>query len=485
MASWLALFEDYLQCPVCHDVFRDPVLLTCSHSFCKLCLEQSWENTDTRKCPLCRRSSSGNQLCCNRVLKNLCEAFEQESDRRASAEAEILCMLHNKKLTHYCLENKQPVCVECQSSEIHNKHCFKLLDEVAMDLKLDLKDKLAPLKERLKLFKNAKHTCVQTEQYIKCQTHYTECLIRHEFEKIHQFLWDEEAASVAALREEEERRVHSVTMKITEMNKNICVLSDKVSVVEEEIKANNVLFLQNHEETVKRTECEMKNPENSSVSLIDVAHHLGNLKFRVWEKMLSIINYTPVILDPNTAHPCLHLTDNLTRIEVQTSSSEVPLNPLIFSEYSSVLGSEGYDSGKHCWEIQVGNSSAWAVGVISESAYKHKEILSKKGLWHIGYYKGKYGHGLSDEVLIPIKLKEKLQRVQVLLDLDGGCVSFLNPVNETHVYTFVHTFTERVYPYFCNACPEEALRIIPVELSVKEISVDRNRLQNFKKNWTQ
>lgn len=184
--------------------------------------------------------------------------------------------------------------------------------------------------------------------------------------------------------------------------------------------------------------------------------------------MVCLVFLAPVILDPNTAHPCLHLTDNLTKIELCNSNPELPLNPLRFPDYSSVLGSEGFDSGEHCWDIEVGNSSAWAVGVISESAYKHREILSKRGIWHVGYYKGKYGQGLTDEMLTPIKLKEKLQRIRVLLDCDRGCVSFFDLVNETHVYTFVQTFTERVYPYFCNACPDEPLRILPVGISITE-----------------
>lgn len=155
-------------------------------------------------------------------------------------------------------------------------------------------------------------------------------------------------------------------------------------------------------------------------------------------------------------------------MELRTGSLELPLNPLRFSDYSSVIGSKAFDSGKHSWDVEVGSSSAWAVGVISESAYKHKEILSKQGLWHIGYYKGKYGHGVSDEMLTPIKLQEKLRRIRVLLDWDGGCVSFFDPDSDTHVHTFVHTFTERVYPYFCNACPDQALRIVPVGLSITE-----------------
>lgn len=136
MASCPALFEDYLQCPVCRDVFRDPVLLMCSHSFCRLCLEQFWQHAESPTCPLCRTNSSVNHLPCNLALKNLCEAFIQESNQTALAEDEILCALHNMKLTHYCLEDKQPVCVTCQTSKIHDHHCFKLLDEVAAELKV-------------------------------------------------------------------------------------------------------------------------------------------------------------------------------------------------------------------------------------------------------------------------------------------------------------------------------------------------------------
>lgn len=136
MASNSGFFEDYLQCPICRDVFRDPMLLMCSHSFCRVCLEQFWQHSESSKCPLCRTSSSGNHPLSNLALKNLCEAYVQESNQKGSAGAEILCTLHNKRLTYYCLEDKQPVCVECQSSEMHDKHRFELLDEVAADLKV-------------------------------------------------------------------------------------------------------------------------------------------------------------------------------------------------------------------------------------------------------------------------------------------------------------------------------------------------------------
>ncbi|KAJ4943557.1 hypothetical protein JOQ06_006057 [Pogonophryne albipinna] len=48
MASRL---EEDLCCSVCHDIFKDPVVLSCSHSFCRACL-QSWWTEKVTECPL-------------------------------------------------------------------------------------------------------------------------------------------------------------------------------------------------------------------------------------------------------------------------------------------------------------------------------------------------------------------------------------------------------------------------------------------------
>uniref|UniRef100_A0A4W6FVC4 RING-type domain-containing protein n=1 Tax=Lates calcarifer TaxID=8187 RepID=A0A4W6FVC4_LATCA len=39
--------EEDLSCPVCHDIFKDPVLLSCSHSFCRDCLQSWWREKQT------------------------------------------------------------------------------------------------------------------------------------------------------------------------------------------------------------------------------------------------------------------------------------------------------------------------------------------------------------------------------------------------------------------------------------------------------
>ncbi|KAG5847923.1 hypothetical protein ANANG_G00131380, partial [Anguilla anguilla] len=56
-----------------------------------------------------------------------------------------------------------------------------------------------------------------------------------------------------------------------------------------------------------------------------------------------------------------------------------------------------------------------------------------------------------------------LQRVRVQLDWDRGEVSFSDPSDNTPLYTFKHSFTERVFPFFNNG----SLQICPLKVSVR------------------
>uniref|UniRef100_A0A3Q0SZI9 RING-type domain-containing protein n=1 Tax=Amphilophus citrinellus TaxID=61819 RepID=A0A3Q0SZI9_AMPCI len=96
--------EEDLCCPVCQDVFRDPVLLSCSHSFCKDCLRRWWRDKPTHDCPVCKKISMYDPSC-NLALKNLGESFLQERDRKAS---EDLCSLHSETLNLFCVDHQEP-----------------------------------------------------------------------------------------------------------------------------------------------------------------------------------------------------------------------------------------------------------------------------------------------------------------------------------------------------------------------------------------
>ncbi|XP_035276405.1 tripartite motif-containing protein 35-like [Anguilla anguilla] len=244
MASGSSLLDEELSCPVCAEIFRDPVLLSCSHSFCKACLQQYWEHKGSRECPVCRRRSSKERPPCNLSLRNTCEAFLKERSQRAKAGSEVFCSLHSEKLKLFCLVDQIPICAICQTAKQHENHKMRPVQEVSEEYKKKLRTALAPLQEKLKAFNAVKLVCDQRAEHIKNQVQHTERRIKMEFKKLQQFLKDEEAARIAALREEEEQKSQVMKEKIEKMTEVISSLSEQIRAIEQELGAEDVSFLQ-------------------------------------------------------------------------------------------------------------------------------------------------------------------------------------------------------------------------------------------------
>ncbi|XP_056305719.1 E3 ubiquitin-protein ligase TRIM35-like [Danio aesculapii] len=438
-----------LSCPVCCDIFKNPVVLSCSHSFCKECLQQFWRTKTTQECPVCRRRSSKEEPPCNLVLKNLCELFLKERNERCSSGSEEICSLHSEKLKLFCLEDKQPVCLVCRDSKQHDNHKFRPISEVVSSYKEELNTALKSLQEKLKHNERIKAEFEKTVQHIKTQAEHTENLVKHEFEKLHQFLRDEEEATITALREEEEQKKQVMKEKLEEMNTHISALSHTIKDTEEMLKANDVCFLKEFPVSMERVQISQPDPQTPSGALIQVSRYLGNLTYRVWKKMQDIVHYTPVILDPNTADPYLKLSDDLTSVRNSGRNQSVPDNPERFDSYHCVLGSESFNSGKHCWDVEVKESQYWNLGVTTASKQRKGSVFSNTGFWSVRS-KQSAGSGFI--------VNQDLERVRVDLDCDRGTVSFSDPVTNTHLHTFTITFTESVFPFFYSL---GSLRILP------------------------
>ncbi|XP_019220822.1 E3 ubiquitin-protein ligase TRIM7 [Oreochromis niloticus] len=377
-----ALLENYLSCHVCSETFRDPVSLSCNHNFCSSCLQKFWEQTKNN-----------------------------------------------------CVDEQRAVCPVCEFS-LHQSHKVVPVEEAVSDLKEQLKSDLKSLKDK-------------RNKYKQKQLLSTERQIRAEFNKLQQFLKEEEESRLAALREEEEQKGRTISREMKMIEEQISSLSDSISAVEEELQKHSVPFLSSYKDTQSRARAQssVSDPQLVSGALIDVAKHLGNLSFRVWEKMKEKVHFSPVILDPNTANCWLCLSDDLTSVRRGGQTwQQVPDNPERNTEYADVFGSEGFSSGKHSWEVEVGDHPDWIVGLVKESVDRKGELSfsPKYGRWCLWHRSGKY----TDVVGQTVRVKKSLQRIRVQLDYDRGEVSFYDPEDMTHIYTHRDTFTEKLFPYF-------------------------------------
>lgn len=313
---------------------------------------------------------------------------------------------------------------------------------------------------------------MKTAEHIKSQVKQTERKIRDEFVELHHFLRLEEVVRLSALSEEVEMKTVIMTEKIEHLAKKMTSLTSNIREIEQNIEANDLQFLQAYKNNKARANCTLQDPEPVSGALIDVAQHLGNLRFKIWEKMQEKVQYTPVTLDPNTAAPWLSLSDDLTSVCVSGEKSHIPNNPERCDTCVCVLGADPFSSGSHCWEVEVAGKTRWDLGVLRESV-RRKGVLSVNpvhGFWALSLRDG----GQYSACTMPwtrLTLKRRPRRVRVCLDYDAGEVTFYDPTDMSLIYTFRDKFKEPLLPYLCPCVSDsgrnaEPLKICPAKVSL-------------------
>uniref|UniRef100_A0A8C3XT91 B30.2/SPRY domain-containing protein n=1 Tax=Chelydra serpentina TaxID=8475 RepID=A0A8C3XT91_CHESE len=157
-----------------------------------------------------------------------------------------------------------------------------------------------------------------------------------------------------------------------------------------------------------------------------------------------------VTLDPDTAHPRLIVSADRKCVRWGTTQQDLPDNPKRFDFILCVLGCEGFTSGRHFWEVEVGDRGRWAVGVARESVRRKGEIILNpdRGIWAVRQWGGQYRALTSPTTFLSLGCSPR--KIRVSLDYEQGQVTFFDADNEVLIYTFLLvSFTgERIRPWF-------------------------------------
>ncbi|XP_076877841.1 putative E3 ubiquitin-protein ligase MID2 isoform X2 [Brachyhypopomus gauderio] len=160
-------------------------------------------------------------------------------------------------------------------------------------------------------------------------------------------------------------------------------------------------------------------------------------------------NSQPFKLDPKTAHKKLRLSNDCLTMEKDESSLKKSHTPERFSGTGSygAAGNVFIDSGCHYWEVLLGASTWYAVGVAYKSAPKNEWNGKNSSSWVFSRCNSNFlARHNGKEVLLEASLQ--LRRLGVLLDYDNNALSFYDAMSSQHLHTFDVSFLLPVAPTF-------------------------------------
>uniref|UniRef100_A0A3Q0SVU0 Bloodthirsty-related gene family, member 30 n=1 Tax=Amphilophus citrinellus TaxID=61819 RepID=A0A3Q0SVU0_AMPCI len=205
----------------------------------------------------------------------------------------------------------------------------------------------------------------------------------------------------------------------------------------------------------------------SSESMLSLRASTTSLRKSQWSLRGERSEVKDVTLNPVTAYPFLILSEDRKQVKRGEKLQFYRNSPHRFDVWSCVLAKEGFSSGRHYWEVCVGENKDWKLGVVSESA-------QRKGLFDMCPANGYYAIWWSSSQLRALtappltKVKghhPKLRQVGVFVDVEEGQVSFYNVKSGSEIYSFhaPSEFTERMFPLLGTGDKEVPLILLTTQ----------------------
>ncbi|XP_071333961.1 E3 ubiquitin-protein ligase TRIM39-like [Trachinotus anak] len=510
----ILLSDVQFQCCICRDVFSEPVSIPCGHSFCFTCITSHWDSSLSISCPNCQTVFEGRpELCENYFAKEMSEQIRARKQNNSISGKTILCDVCVEKqakalksclicLTSYCESHLEPH-LRVATLKIH-----KLIEPIAM-----LENRMCKRHQRLlELYCRSDQTCVCvlcTETDHRC--HDTVPVERESQEKKAQMKRIE--ADVQQMIQDRLRKVEEIKLSVElskqnskrDISESMEVFSILIRSIERSqaelvdmIQKKQAAAEQRAERLITELELEITGLERKRSEMVQLSHSEDHLHFlqrfpalssppsaktcsdiivhsqtclgavrravakteeqlQLALKKLSIQEQekmqqyaADVHLDPATANPWLVLSKDGRQVwdgDVEQNLVDIPER---FDTAPCVLATQGFTTGRHYWEVDVGDKTAWDLGVAQQSVSRKGlvTLCPEDGYWTVCLRKGSEYRACAGQAQL-LCLSQRPQVVGVFLDYEDGTVAFYDAEAQSHIYTFTQfQFTEAMFPFF-------------------------------------
>uniref|UniRef100_G3TI32 Tripartite motif containing 11 n=1 Tax=Loxodonta africana TaxID=9785 RepID=G3TI32_LOXAF len=388
-------------------------------------------------CPECREMSPQRNLRPNRLLTKVAEMARQHP----SLQKRDLCKTHQELLKLFCQEDQSPICVICRESREHRLHTVFPIDEAIQDYKAKLEENMEYLREEMMKTEEAlareDQTMKEWQKMIESQRQN----VLAEFERLRRFLVEEEQQLLQKLEEEELEVLPRLRENAARLVQQSAALGGLIAELEGRCQLPALGLLQDIRDALRRIQdVKLQPPEVVPMELRTVCRVPGLVetlrRFR-----------GDVILDPETANPELVLSEDRRSVRRGDLRQALPDSPERFDPGPCVLGHLRFTTGRHYWEVEVGERANWALGVCRENVNRKEtgELSAGNGFW-ILVFLGSY-YNSPERAFVP--LRDPPRRVGIFLDYEAGHLSFYSVTDGSLLFIFPETsFSGTLRPLF-------------------------------------
>ncbi|XP_054832468.1 zinc finger protein RFP-like [Eublepharis macularius] len=453
-------------CSICLEYFKDPITVNCGHNFCQTCFIQCWEESITgTSCPHCRETIQPGNFKPNRQLANFVElAKKLQEEKRAEGKWGV-CERHQEPLKLFCKDDQAFICVVCDRSMEHRNHSAIPMEEAFLLYKKEIQAQLKFLEQERENLKEQKVADEQRSQAFLMQLQTEKNKTKSVFQQMHKYLEKEERLRLSQLEQMEGEMEKRDKENLARFSEEISHLSHLITEMERKVQQPKDRFLQDPKTLSSRYE---KKPERQLVKLpwmLEEALRIYSQKTPVLGKALKecevrlqqtldkVLRKVNVTLDRNTAHPQLIVSWDMKSVICGDRSVNYLLDNLErFDSLKSVLGREKFTSGRHWWEVEVGDAHGkWAVGVAKESVKRKGKIRlnSDTGFWVMKNPWSNTSYSSYQQSYRVPTVQIPPRKIRVLLDYEEGCVEFFDATNQRISAFSSASFSGQIIrPYF-------------------------------------